>query len=123
MGWWNVSIDCCEWPGISCDPGGLGQVISLDLNSHMITGGEGLDDSTALFSLRYLEHLDLSYNRFNTTIPAAIGNLTNLRYLDLSYADFFGKIPTSISQLTSLISLNLSCWDCDKKPFRGENGR
>ncbi|CAN1344932.1 Receptor-like protein 12 [Linum perenne] len=112
---WNASTDCCEWPGISCDHGGLGRVISLDLSFEDITGGEGLDDSTALFSLRYLEHLDLSFNEFNTTIPAAIGNLTNLRYLDLSYARFFGKIPNSISQLTSLISLNLSCWDCDKK--------
>ncbi|CAN1836629.1 Receptor-like protein 12 [Linum perenne] len=105
---WDVSTDCCEWPGISCDPGGLGRVIGLDLNSEGITGGKGLDDSTALFGLQYLERLDLSYNRFNTTIPAAIGNLTNLRYLDLSFAGFFGQIPTSISQLTSLTSLNLT---------------
>ncbi|CAN1190310.1 Receptor-like protein 50 [Linum perenne] len=112
---WNASTDCCEWPGISCDPGGLGRVIGLDLSREWITGGGGLDDSTALFSLQYLESLDLSNNEFNTTIPAAIGNLTNLRYLDLSSAGFFGKIPTSISQLTSLTSLNLSCWGCDKK--------
>ncbi|CAN1813403.1 Receptor-like protein 7 [Linum perenne] len=108
---WNASTDCCEWPGISCDPGGLGRVIGLDLSREWITGGGGLDDSTALFSLQYLESLDLSNNEFNTTIPAAIGNLTNLRYLYLSSAGFFGKIPTSISQLTSLISLDLSCWD------------
>ncbi|CAN1344931.1 Receptor-like protein 50 [Linum perenne] len=113
---WNVSIDCCEWPGISCDLGGLGRVIGLDLSSEEITGEKGLDDSTALFSLQYLESLDLSYNEFNTTIPVALGNLTNLRYLNLSYAGFFGKIPTSISQLTSLISLNLSCsTSCVKK--------
>ncbi|CAN1813390.1 Receptor-like protein 33 [Linum perenne] len=108
---WNESTDCCEWPGISCDVGGLGRVIGLDLSFESITGGEGLDDSTALFSLQYLESLDLSGNKFNTTIPAAIGNLTNLRYLDLSYAGFFGKIPTSISELTSLTSLRLSCQD------------
>ncbi|CAN1813392.1 Receptor-like protein 7 [Linum perenne] len=112
---WNESTDCCEWPGISCDVGGLGRVIGLDLSFESITGGEGLDDSTALFSLQYLESLDLSGNKFNTTIPAAIGNLTNLRYLDLSYAGFFGKIPTSISELTSLTSLRLSCQDCNPK--------
>ncbi|CAN1168371.1 Receptor-like protein 7 [Linum perenne] len=107
---WNVSTDCCEWPGISCDVGGLGRVIGLDLSGEWINGGGGLDDSMTLFSLQYLERLDLSYNEFNTTIPAALANLTNLRYMDLSNADFFGKIPASISQLTSLTSLNLSCW-------------
>ncbi|CAN1190311.1 Receptor-like protein 35 [Linum perenne] len=75
---WDVSIDCCEWPGISCDHGGLGRVIGLDLSFQEITGGEGLDDFTALFSLQYLERLDLFNNEFNTTIPAALGNLTNL---------------------------------------------
>ncbi|CAN1180006.1 Receptor-like protein 43 [Linum perenne] len=112
--WWNASTDCCEWPGISCDPGGLGRVIGFHLNNEGITrgGGGGLNNSTALFSLRYLEYLDLSHNKFNTTIPAALGNLTNLRYLDLSHADFFGPIPASISQLTSLTSLNLSCLNC-----------
>ncbi|CAN1168380.1 Receptor-like protein 6 [Linum perenne] len=113
---WNVSTDCCEWPGISCDVGGLGRVIGLDLSGEWINGGGGLDDSMTLFSLQYLERLDLSYNEFNTTIPAALANLTNLRYMDLSNADFFGKIPASISQLTSLTSLNLSCWvSCVKK--------
>ncbi|CAN1286017.1 Receptor-like protein 50 [Linum perenne] len=116
MARWNVSTDCCEWPGISCDVGGLGRVIGLDLSGEWINGGGGLDDSMTLFSLQYLERLDLSYNEFNTTIPAALANLTNLRYMDLSNADFFGKIPASISQLTSLTSLNLSCWvSCVKK--------
>ncbi|CAN1266243.1 Receptor-like protein 43 [Linum perenne] len=107
--WWNASTDCCEWPGISCDPGGLGRVIGFHLNNEGITrgGGGGLNNSTALFSLRYLEYLDLSHNKFNTTIPAALGNLTNLRYLDLSHADFFGPIPASISQLQSLSRLEL----------------
>ncbi|CAN0865170.1 Receptor-like protein 9DC3 [Linum grandiflorum] len=104
---WNASTDCCEWPGISCDPGGLGRVVGLNLFYGGITGG-GLDNSTALFSLKYLEKLDLSYNEFNTSIPAAIGNLTNLRYLELSSSGFFGQIPAAISKLTSLISLDLS---------------
>ncbi|CAN0865178.1 Receptor-like protein 9DC3 [Linum grandiflorum] len=105
---WNSSIECCEWPGISCDPGGLGRVVGLDLSFEDITGGGELYNSTALFSLTYLEELDLSENYFNTSIPAALGNLTNLRYLDLYNAGFYGQIPAAISQLTNLIRLHLS---------------
>ncbi|CAN1814775.1 Receptor-like protein 7 [Linum perenne] len=107
---WNASTECCDWPGIRCDPGGLGHVIGLDLSNEFIIegGGGGLHNSLALFSLRYLEDLDLSYNYFNTTIPAAVGDLTKLRYLELSSAGFFGEIPAAISQLTSLITLDLS---------------
>ncbi|CAN1190316.1 Receptor-like protein 35 [Linum perenne] len=114
---WNASTDCCEWPGISCDLGGLGRVIGLDLsNEYGISKRGVLDDSTTLFHLQYLERLDLSNNDFDTIIPAALGNLTNLRYMDLSNAGFFGKIPASISLLKSLISLNLSCLtSCVKK--------
>ncbi|CAN0865164.1 Receptor-like protein Cf-9 homolog [Linum grandiflorum] len=104
---WNASTDCCEWPGIYCDPGGLGRVVELDLSHEGITGG-GLDNSTALFSLHYLEKLDLSYNEFNTSIPAALANLTNLRYLYVYNAGFYGQIPAAISKLTNLISLDLS---------------
>ncbi|CAN0865238.1 Receptor-like protein 35, partial [Linum grandiflorum] len=105
----NSSTECCEWPGISCDPSGLGRVVGLDLSFEWITGGGGIDDSTTLFSFTYLEELDLSGNEFNTSIPAAIGNLTNLRYLRLSYLSFYGRVPVDISRLSNLVSLDLSC--------------
>ncbi|CAN1815677.1 Receptor-like protein 7 [Linum perenne] len=108
---WNASTECCEWPGIRCDSGGLGRVIGLNLSYESITGGGGLDNSVALFNLQYLKVLDLSFNHFNTTVPAALANLTNLRYLNLSAGSFFGQVPASISRMTSLVGLDLSSQD------------
>ncbi|CAN1266408.1 Receptor-like protein 6 [Linum perenne] len=106
LAWWNASIDCCKWPGITCDHGGHGRVIGLDLSDEYITGG--LEDSSTLFSLQYLHSLDLSFNDFSSTIPSDIANLTSLRHLQLSRASFFGQVPASISRMTSLVSLDLS---------------
>ncbi|KAG6744275.1 hypothetical protein POTOM_052991 [Populus tomentosa] len=103
---WNPSSDCCEWPGISCDIGGLDRVIGLDLSNESITGG--LDDSSALFRLQFLQSLDLSSNSFSTALPVGFANLTDLISLNLSNAGFTGQIPIEILKLTRLVSLDLS---------------
>jgi Leucine-rich repeat (LRR) protein len=103
---WNPSTDCCEWIGISCDIGGLDRVIGLDLSNESITGG--LDDSSGLFSLQFLQSLNLSFNRFSTALPVGFANLTDLISLNLSNAGFTGQIPNDISKLTKLVSLDLS---------------
>ncbi|KAJ6316044.1 hypothetical protein OIU78_019345 [Salix suchowensis] len=103
---WNSTSDCCEWPGITCDEGGSGRVISLDLSFEGITGG--LDDSSGLFSLQFLQNLNLSVNSFNTPLPVRFANLTALISLNLSSAGFIGQIPNDISNLTKLVSLDLS---------------
>ncbi|XP_061954830.1 receptor like protein 22-like [Populus nigra] len=103
---WNPSTDCCEWIGISCDIGGLDRVIGLDLSNESITGG--LDDSSGLFSLQFLQSLSLSFNRFSTALPVGFANLTDLISLNLSNAGFTGQIPIEISKLTRLVSLDLS---------------
>ncbi|KAJ6778094.1 LEUCINE-RICH REPEAT RECEPTOR PROTEIN KINASE EMS1-LIKE-RELATED [Salix koriyanagi] len=103
---WNSTPDCCEWPGIACDDGGSGRVISLDLSFEGITGG--LDDSSGLFSLQFLQNLNLSFNSFNTTLPVRFATLTDLISLNLSSAGFIGQIPNDISKLTMLVSLDLS---------------
>ncbi|KAJ6316052.1 hypothetical protein OIU78_019351 [Salix suchowensis] len=97
---WNSTSDCCEWPGITCDEGGSGRVISLDLSFEGINGG--LDDSSGLFSLQFLQNLNLSVNSFNTTLPARFASLTDLISLNLSNAGFIGQIPNDISKLTKL---------------------
>ncbi|KAJ6778092.1 LEUCINE-RICH REPEAT RECEPTOR PROTEIN KINASE EMS1-LIKE-RELATED [Salix koriyanagi] len=83
-----------------------GRVISLDLSFAGITGG--LDDSSGLFSLQFLQNLNLSFNTFNTTLPVRFANLTDLISLNLSNAGFIGQIPNDISKLTKLVSLDLS---------------
>ncbi|KAJ6755699.1 LEUCINE-RICH REPEAT RECEPTOR PROTEIN KINASE EMS1-LIKE-RELATED [Salix purpurea] len=103
---WNSASDCCEWPGIACDDGGSGRVISLDLSFEGITGG--LDDSSGLFSLQFLQNLNLSVNSFSTPLPASFASLTDLISLNLSNAGFIGQIPNDISKLTKLVSLDLS---------------
>ncbi|XP_019186476.1 PREDICTED: leucine-rich repeat receptor-like serine/threonine-protein kinase BAM2 [Ipomoea nil] len=113
---WNHSThdNCCVWAGVECDTSG--HVISLILdNEGIIT--DGINSSSALFSLQYLERLNLAYNNFHSNtifipvpapVPVQIYNLTNLTYLNLSNAGFGGQIPNGISRLTRLVTLDLS---------------
>ncbi|KAL3654894.1 hypothetical protein CASFOL_000680 [Castilleja foliolosa] len=116
---WNQTTDCCTWGGIECDP--FGHVISLQLDNEKISGG--IDNSSYhLFSLGYLEKLNLANNSFDSTqIPNGLGNLTRLKYLNLSNAGFGGQIPDGISRLTSLRSLDLSTYFAGMDPLRLEN--
>ncbi|KAM7477852.1 hypothetical protein LguiA_026065 [Lonicera macranthoides] len=85
-------------------------IAGLDLNNETISGG--IDNSSSLFSLRFLESLNLADNDFNSTqIPSAFINLTSLTYLNLSYSVFGGQIPIELSQLTRLVTLDLSAFN------------
>ncbi|GAV73583.1 LRR_1 domain-containing protein/LRR_4 domain-containing protein/LRR_8 domain-containing protein [Cephalotus follicularis] len=98
-------MDCCQWSGVHCDAGA--RVIGLDLSNETISGG--FNDSSSLFSLQYLQRLNLAYNRFNNSqIPSRFDMLANLSYLNLSNAGFAGQIPIEISNLTRLVTLDLS---------------
>ncbi|XP_021820450.1 receptor-like protein 12 [Prunus avium] len=99
---WKNGSDYCSWEGVSCKDG---CVSHLDLSSESISGG--LDNSSALFDLQYIENLNLAYNNFNNTqIPPKFDKLTNLSYLNLSNAGFVGQIPIEISQLTRCSGLH-----------------
>ncbi|XP_050243998.1 receptor-like protein 33 isoform X5 [Quercus robur] len=106
---WNETqfSDCCLWKGVSCSK--EGRVVGLDLFNESITGG--LHNSSPLFSLHYLQTLNLSYNKLNSSqIPSQFGNLTNLFYLNLSNSGFAGQIPSEISNLKRLVTLDLSTY-------------
>nr|POE99228.1 leucine-rich repeat receptor-like serine/threonine-protein kinase bam2 [Quercus suber] len=103
--YWNESTDCCSWKGVTCNEG---LVVGLNLAGESIS--DGLDSSSSLFRLQYLQNLNLANNLIDSPIPPEFGNLTNLRYLNLSYADFGGQIPIEISRLTRLVSLDLSTY-------------
>ncbi|KAM7477826.1 hypothetical protein LguiA_026039 [Lonicera macranthoides] len=106
--WNHHNKDCCLWEGITCSK--AGHVTGLDLSGEFIYGG--IDNSSSLFSLRFLQSLNLAYNYFNhTQIPSAFINLTSLTYLNLSYSVFGGQIPIELSQLTRLVTLDLSAFN------------
>ncbi|XP_059428713.1 receptor-like protein 6 [Corylus avellana] len=100
---WNQRADCCSWKGVTCSQG---RVIGLDLSSESIY--RGFDNSSSLFGLQYLRHLNLAYNDISYQIPSQFDKLTNLNYLNLSNAGFKGQIPIAISHLTRLVTLDLS---------------
>ncbi|PRQ57877.1 putative leucine-rich repeat-containing, plant-type, leucine-rich repeat domain, L [Rosa chinensis] len=104
---WNASTDCCSWVGITCSRNG--RVRGLDISSEQISAG--IDNSSSLFHLHYLQSLNLADNRLGSnsqSIPSAIGNLLNLRYLNLSLNDYSGQIPMEISRLTRLAVVDFS---------------
>jgi len=101
---WNQSDDdCCQWDGVTCIEG---HVTALDLSQESIYGG--LNDSSALFSLHYLQSLNLAFNNFRSVIPQDLHRLQNLRYLNLSNAGFKGQVPEEISHLKRLVILDFS---------------
>ncbi|GMP51307.1 hypothetical protein CsSME_00017585 [Camellia sinensis var. sinensis] len=71
---WTPSNDCCGWKGVTCDQ--AGHVTGLDLNSESISGG--VNQSSSLFRLQFLECLNLANNSFIfTQIPSSFGSLTS----------------------------------------------
>ncbi|RZC29543.1 Receptor-like protein 6 [Glycine soja] len=100
---WNQTEDCCQWHGVTCNEG---RVIALDLSEESISGG--LVNSSSLFSLQYLQSLNLAFNNLSSVIPSELYKLNNLSYLNLSNAGFEGQIPDEIFHLRRLVTLDLS---------------
>ncbi|XP_022893545.1 receptor-like protein 12 [Olea europaea var. sylvestris] len=96
---WKENEDCCSWEGVGCDD--AGHVISLELDNESIFAG--LENSTSLFSLHYLEKLNLAFNCFNNIqIPRSLSNLKKLTHPNLSQACFAGQVPVELSTMKSI---------------------
>ncbi|XP_042016059.1 receptor-like protein 54 [Salvia splendens] len=101
---WNQKEDCCSWEGVECDD--AGHVIHLRLFDEGISGG--LNESSSLFRLHYLEELSLAGNLFSGLLPHNITNLKRLSSLGLSYCNFSGAIPSTLGNLTQLVDLEMA---------------
>ncbi|XP_016651502.1 PREDICTED: LRR receptor-like serine/threonine-protein kinase GSO1 [Prunus mume] len=99
-------------------PHNIGQVmpnlIDLDISRNSLSGILDLSGNKFtstippwLFNLTKLENLDFAYNSLTGKLPDSLGYLKSLRYLKLSVNSFQGSMPKSIGNLTSLEEFNL----------------
>ncbi|KAH0642975.1 hypothetical protein KY289_033949 [Solanum tuberosum] len=105
---WNVTGDCCQWDGVTCN-GFTGHVIGLDLSSSCFRGT--IHANNSLTKLGHLQRLNLAFNELNDfPLGNSISELSSLMHLNLSASGFAdGKmIPPGLSKLSKLISLDLS---------------
>ncbi|KAL6337695.1 hypothetical protein AAG906_037288 [Vitis piasezkii] len=91
---WNPSMDCCSWGGVTWDA--TGHVVALDLSSQSIYGG--FNNSSSIFSLQYLQSLNLADNTYSSQIPSGfdsieISRLTKLVTIDFSVL-YLPGVPT-----------------------------
>uniref|UniRef100_A0A803KVT5 Leucine-rich repeat-containing N-terminal plant-type domain-containing protein n=1 Tax=Chenopodium quinoa TaxID=63459 RepID=A0A803KVT5_CHEQI len=77
---WNESIDCCQWNHVESD-NSTGRVIGLELYYLNITGG--INNSSSIFHLQYLQTLDLGYNYIQGSIPTSIFTMPSLQEIFL----------------------------------------
>ncbi|PKA65172.1 Phytosulfokine receptor 1 [Apostasia shenzhenica] len=100
----NSSVDCCDWPGISCDAAIAGRrVSSLDLSGKDLRGP--LNDSLA--DLDHLTELNLSFNSLQGSPPPKLFRLNRLLRLDLSVNQLSGSLPSEL-ELPSIRFFNIS---------------
>ncbi|KAL5802479.1 hypothetical protein ACOSQ4_030784 [Xanthoceras sorbifolium] len=83
---------------------GLSRLAFLDLSANRLEGPivDGLENLTSLV------HLDLSFNRFNSSIPKWLSRFNRLEYLSLSFNFLQGSISSALGNLTSIITLDVS---------------
>lgn len=105
---WDITTNAVDkdgWEGLTLDDDG--HVIQINLSQRNLIGTL----PSGLFSMPYLEILDLSRNtlsgKLNEIIPEG-SNAPKLQTVDLEQNQISGTIPTSINQLPALTRLSLN---------------
>ncbi|CAA0824312.1 disease resistance family protein / LRR family protein [Striga hermonthica] len=81
----------------------LSNLIYLDMsNNYFVAPIPTMSKTTQL------QHIDLSFNQFNSSIPQWLFSCKQLQYLDLSQNELSGKIPREIANLCNIQVLWLS---------------
>ncbi|KAK2633098.1 hypothetical protein EUGRSUZ_L00585, partial [Eucalyptus grandis] len=108
--WSWIGEGCCQWKGVKCNKK-TDHVSKLDLRNpcdrfECSLGGK---IHPALYELKHLKYLDLSFNNFSTQkIPDSLASLHKLEFLNLSSAGFYGHISNQLSNLSCLQYLDVS---------------
>ncbi|KAL8522661.1 hypothetical protein ACS0TY_012702 [Phlomoides rotata] len=134
---WSLSLDCCTWEGIRCDPSG--RVVALSLPSRRLVGtvSPSIMNLTSLSqlnlfhnhlsgplphgffaSLNALQLLDLSLNRFSGFLFSTSNNImlpSTIQIFNLSSNSFHGTFPSSAFQTAT----NLESFDISNNSFFG----
>ncbi|KAG5612180.1 hypothetical protein H5410_023461 [Solanum commersonii] len=108
---WNVTGDCCQWDGVTCN-GFTGHVIGLDLACSILN--QTINANSSLTKLGHLQRLNLAFSQFDDDFPLGISELSSLTHLNLSNTGFNEgeiQIPPGLSKLSKLVSLDLSSND------------
>ncbi|MBC2899671.1 hypothetical protein CFC21_112494 [Triticum aestivum] len=101
--WSNVSMEFCNWHGITCGAMSPQRVIALDLESQGISGSI----RPCIANLTWLARLQLSNNSFGGGVPSELGLLSRLTNLNLSMNTLEGTIPPQLSACSQLQVLGL----------------
>ncbi|GER46343.1 receptor-like protein [Striga asiatica] len=81
----------------------LTNLIYLDMSNNSFHGPIPTTSNTTK-----LQHIDLSYNNLNSSIPQWLCSCKHLQYLDLSSNELSGKISREIANLCNIQALSLS---------------
>ncbi|KAH0648563.1 hypothetical protein KY285_033811 [Solanum tuberosum] len=108
---WNITGDCCEWDGVTCNRF-TGHVIGLDLSCSSLSGT--INANSSLTKLGHLQRLNLAFNYLDDNywddfpLRNSISKLSSLTHLNLSDSGMDTQILPGLSNLSKLISLDLS---------------
>ncbi|XP_059285252.1 probable LRR receptor-like serine/threonine-protein kinase At1g56140 isoform X1 [Lycium ferocissimum] len=93
-----IKCDCSDNNGTLCHITGL-KVYALDVTGEI---------PAELWSLTFLDDLNLGQNYLTGTLSPSIGNLTRMKWLSFGINALSGEIPKELGLLTDLLSLSLA---------------